>query len=75
MIAAHQMMSQDAMSYISGSLEANGNAFIRDERIGAANTPQYDHQLYGGEAWFDLRYTNYGFNVGLRFDVFNNSNL
>jgi hypothetical protein len=75
MIATSALLAQDAMSYISGSLEANGNAFIRDERIGAANTPQYDHQLYGGEAWFDLRYTNYGFNVGLRFDVFNNSNL
>lgn len=71
----HGLSAQGGMDYISGSLEANGNAFIRDARIGAANTPQYDHQLYGGDAWFDLRYTNYGFNVGLRFDVFNNSNL
>jgi len=69
------MSAQNGIDYISGSLEANGNAFVRDERIGAANTPQYDHQLYGGDAWFDLRYTNAGFNVGLRFDVFNNSNL
>ncbi len=69
------LSGQGGMDYISGSLEANGNAFIRDARIGAANTPQYDHQLYGGDAWFDLRYTNYGFNVGFRFDVFNNSNL
>jgi hypothetical protein len=69
------MSAQNGIDYISGSLEANGNIFVRDERIGAANTPQYDHQLYGGDAWFDLRYTNAGFNVGLRFDVFNNSNL
>lgn len=69
------MSAQNGIDYISGSLEANGNVFVRDERIGAANTPQYDHQLYGGDAWFDLRYTNAGFNVGLRFDVFNNSNL
>ncbi len=69
------LSGQSGIDYISGSLEANGNVFVRDERIGAANTPQYDHQLYGGDAWFDLRYTNAGFNVGLRFDVFNNSNL
>ena len=60
---------------LSGNLEANANFFIRDSLIGAANTPQYDRQLYGGEAWLNLNYSNWGFDFGLRFDLFNNSNL
>ena len=59
----------------SGSLEANGNFFDEDAEIGAAGTPQYDHQLFGAEAWLDLRYSNFGFDFGLRFDLFNNSNI
>ena len=62
-------------NYLSGSFNANGNAFIRDTAIGAANTPQYDHQLYGAEAWLGLNYNRWGFDMGLRFDLFNNSNL
>lgn len=69
------LLSQGLIDYVSGSLEANGNIFIRDSRIGAANTPQYDHQLFGAEAWFDVRYSQFGFDAGLRFDLFNNSNL
>lgn len=60
---------------ISGNLETNANFFIRDSLIGAANTPQYDRQLYGAEAWLNLTYSNWGFDFGLRFDLFNNSNL
>ncbi len=60
---------------ISGSLQAQGNFFIRDSAIGASNTPQYDHQLYGADAWLQLNYAYKGFDVGARFDMFNNSNL
>ncbi len=60
---------------IAGSLQLNGNFFMRDSLIGAANTPQYDRQLYGGEAWLNLTYSKWGFDFGLRFDMFNNSNL
>ncbi len=60
---------------IAGSLQMNSNFFIRDSLIGAANTPQYDRQKYGGEAWLNLTYSNWGFDFGLRFDLFNNSNL
>lgn len=60
---------------ISGSLQTNANFFIRDSLIGAANTPQYDRQKYGAEAWMNLNYSNWGFDFGLRFDLFNNSNL
>lgn len=60
---------------ISGNLETNANFFQRDSLIGAANTPQYDRQLYGAEGWLNLNYSNWGFDIGLRFDFFNNSNL
>ena len=67
--------AQNDGGQISGNLESNANFFIRDSLIGAANTPQYDRQLYGGEAWLNLNYSNWGFDFGLRFDLFNNSNL
>ncbi|MFT4665231.1 MAG: hypothetical protein ACI9XB_002186 [Gammaproteobacteria bacterium] len=60
---------------LSGSLEANANFFIRDSAIGAAGIPQYDKHLYGSESWMQLNYSNWGFDVGLRFDLYNNSNL
>ena len=60
---------------ISGSLQSNANFFIRDSLIGAANIPQYDRQKFGADAWLNLNYSNWGFDFGFRFDVFNNSNL
>ncbi len=67
--------AQEDGSKLSGSLESNGNFFMEDTRIGATNTPQYDHQLFGADAWLQLNYSNWGFDVGVRFDLFNNSNL
>lgn len=58
-----------------GNLDVNANYFVRDSSIGAANTPQYDNLLYGAEAWLNLNYSYKGFDVGLRLDIFNNSNL
>lgn len=60
---------------ITGNLQSNGNFFIADEKIGASNTPQYDNQKFGAESWINLNYSNWGFDLGLRFDMFNNSNL
>ncbi len=60
---------------ISGNLQAQGNFFMRDTLIGAANTPQYDRQLYGADTWLLLNASYKGFEVGVRFDMFNNSNL
>jgi len=60
---------------LSGNLELNANAFIRDTLIGATNTPQYDHQLFGAENWLQLTYNYKGFELGGRFDFYNNSNL
>ena len=59
----------------SGNFESNFNVFLRDSLINANNTPQYDRQLTGGEAWLNLNYSQSGFNMGVRFDLFNNSNL
>jgi hypothetical protein len=70
-----QAGAQNDGGQLSGNLEANANFFIRDSLIGAADIPQYDRQLYGGEAWLNLNYSNWGFDFGLRFDLFNNSNL
>jgi len=60
---------------ITGNLQSNGNFFIRDSAIGAANTPQYDNLKFGAESWLNLNYSNWGFDVVLRVDLFNNSNL
>lgn len=60
---------------LGGGFQLNGNVFLRDSAIGAANIPQYDHQIYGGESWFELNASYLGFNGGLRYDAFNNSNL
>ncbi len=60
---------------ITGNLQTNGNFFIADSAIGAIGTPQYDYQKFGAESWLALNYSNWGFDVGVRFDMFNNSNL
>ncbi len=59
----------------SGDLELGANLFIDDADIGAGGTPQYDNQLVGIEGWLNLAYAYRGFDVGIRFDMFNNSNL
>ena len=60
---------------LSGGLESNFNYFMRDTLIGADNIPQYDHLLYGAESWLNLRYNSGTWEMGVRFDMFNNSNL
>lgn len=60
---------------ITGSLQTNANFFVADSTIGAVGTPQYDFQKFGAESWLNLNYSNWGFDVGVRFDLFNNSNL
>ncbi len=67
--------AQDNTGRITGAFEAQGNFFQRDTSIGAFNTPQYDYQKFGAQSWLNLNYNNFGFDIGLRFDLFNNSNL
>lgn len=59
----------------SGGFESNFNVYLRDSLIGAANTPQYDRELTGAEAWLNLNYSIDDYRMGVRFDMFNNSNL
>jgi hypothetical protein len=60
---------------VSGSLETNVNFYIRDPEIGAANTPQYEHQQVGLDTWLSLRAQIAGFDLGVRYDIFANSSL
>ncbi|MFZ4544586.1 MAG: DUF6029 family protein [Saprospiraceae bacterium] len=70
-----QEQTSENQGRLSGSVDATGNFFIRDTAIGAFNIPQYDYQKFGAQSWFNLNYSNYGFDMGIRFDLFNNSNL
>jgi hypothetical protein len=60
---------------LSGGFQARANVFLRDSLIGADEIPQYDNEFSGAEAWLDLAYSFSGFTAGVRFDLFNNSNL
>ncbi len=63
-------------SHISGSFQGNGNFFFAsDSALGTAGIPQYDNLKFGAESWLSLNYSHDGLDVGLRFDMFNNSNL
>lgn len=63
-------------SHITGSFQANGNFFFAaDSVLGTAGIPQYDYQKFGAETWLALNYSHNGFDAGMRFDMFNNSNL
>ena len=70
-----QDVTNSDMGALSGNLQANGNFYIRDSAIGAANIPQYDRQLVGADAWLTLNYNRSGYDIGVRFDLFNNSQL
>ncbi len=69
-----QEAQQDKGSF-TGGFQNSSNFFIRDSLIGAFDIPQYDYQHFGAQSWLDLGYTRSGFDIGVRFDVFNNSNL
>ncbi len=75
MVTAQNENANNDGGRLSGNLSLNGNFFMRDTVIGASNTPQYDRQLFGADSWLNLNYQNWGFDIGLRFDMFNNSNL
>ena len=60
---------------LTGDFETQNSFFIRDSIIGAANTPQYDRQKFGTNNWMTLNYSVMGFDIGVRFDAYYNSNL
>lgn len=59
----------------SGDLQLNTKFFEPDSARGAKGNPFYDYLFYGAETWLNLRYSISGFDIGLRFDAFQNSNL
>lgn len=63
-------------SHITGSFQGNGNFFFAsDSALGTIGIPQYDYQKFGAETWLNLNYSHNGLDAGVRFDMFNNSNL
>ena len=60
---------------LSGSLESNVNFYMKDAKIGAANTPQYERQQIGTDTWLSVRAQVAGFDLGARYDLFANSSL
>ena len=69
-----ELFGQDTPQ-LNGNLQSLGSIFLRDAKIGAVNSPQYDRQLFGSESWLELLYLYKGFEVGLRLDMFFQSNL
>jgi len=68
------ILAQEKLTF-SGSFQGGANWFLEDAEIGATNTPQYDQELVGVEAWLDLAVQYKGYKVGLRGDFFRNTNL
>lgn len=58
----------------SGNFQTTTQFYMRDDKIGA-NTTQYLRELSSSDAWLYLSYKIKGFNVALRYDLFNNSPL
>ncbi|CAA6827207.1 MAG: Unknown protein [uncultured Aureispira sp.] len=67
--------NQNKFGTLTGDFETQNSFFIRDSIIGAANTPQYDRQNFGTNNWLTLNYGIMGFDIGIRFDAYYNSNL
>lgn len=66
-----------AQGSFSGDLQLNTEFYQSDSAIGATGTPHYDDLLSGAYGWLSTFYRNdqYGLEVGVRLDMFNNSNL
>ena len=74
-ISSYSRDTEPERGVFSGSIETNFNYFQKDSLIGAINIPQYDRLLTGGEMWLNLNYSIKGYDMGVRFDMFQNSNL
>lgn len=74
-IAQDESGNTNKFGTLTGDFETQNSFFIRDSVIGAANTPQYDRQKFGTNNWMTLNYSIMGFDIGIRFDAYYNSNL
>ncbi len=68
-------ISAQNQGVLSGDLQLNTRFFESDSTRDATNTPFYDYLKYSADAWFNLNYQVSGYNMGVRFDMFNNSNI
>ena len=70
-----QSVSVLSQGRISGDLMMNTSLYERDSSRGAYNTAHYDNLMSSVDAWLTLNYAMEDFSAGVRFDLFNNSNL
>jgi len=77
LVCAATVMAQDNKGTFTGNFQASYNVFVIDSNIGVTEktSPQYGTQKSSAEAFLYMNYTNFGFNIAARFDLFNNSNL
>lgn len=68
-------MSLSSQGSFSGDLMLNTSFFMRDSIRGAAGIPHYDNSLKGTNSWLQLNYSTDGLEMGVRLDIYNNSNL
>ncbi len=59
----------------SGDFQMAAKFFEPDSIRGAWNNPFYENQFYGSEGWLQLNYNYQGFDVGMRYDFFHNTNI
>jgi len=67
------LQAQDSGRF-SGDVNLNLNFYERDTIINASGNSLYDNLKSGGESWMSLNYTRGTLDVGLRFDLYLNSN-
>ena len=77
LILAHLWFDASGQGSFFGGLQLNPDFYDRDERVGAIGTPHYDNLKSSVNGWLNMDYKNdrYGFDMGIRLDMFLNSNL
>lgn len=70
----HAGLQAQQNSSFSGDVNLNLNFYERDTIINASGNNLYDNLKSGGESWMSLNYNRGTLDVGLRFDLYLNSN-
>jgi len=60
-----------------GSLQFNSDFYVHDEKVVDPGLPPYDNLKSASDGWLNLDYVNdrFGFDLGIRMDLFLNSSL
>ena len=59
----------------SGDFTLNGKVYVTDTAINATGTPFFDYLKNSADSWFSLNYNKSTLGIGVRFDMFNNSDI